>query len=225
MSLSLGIKAALFALALLAVRGGLFGPFTLVAFAALVAYLYIRPLFRTLALFPAFAVLTLFSIFFIERIPEPYLLAGAAYAGVLFYLLLGIKHLAFVHRTRVYMLFSLFTAYMGFLTFADSVQGGGFTMKLFGLFLAIGLLARPLFVRGVTPWFLALIVTEGLWAASFLPIGPIQTASLAFIVLFTATRLFLYREEGALNRPTLLQEGGAFAALATFILLVSRWTF
>ncbi len=192
------VRAGIFGFALTGlVQEGMPLPWV-IGFVILTGFLYVQPIFRSFSLLTSFVVLTAsaltFGYMFSQIVPAGMIGLGF---GLLFYILLGIKHLAFIHRQRWYYVLHLALLYLAGLFVYASDKSSYFWLESVLIFLVALLLSREFFrvnevekSRRVASagWLVALLSVEFLWTLGLLPIGFINSAT-----VFTAT-LFIVEE-------------------------------
>lgn len=186
--------------------------------------LYARPLFRTFEMLGSLALLLGVSIILTNTaVSEPYFFLSGVYASILFYLILGVKDLVFVHRAGWHRVLNLGLVYAIFLLFFYHSQDF-FLVKILLVFFAILLLLRELFKKRLTYWLLSLLMIEAVWAISLLPIGFINFANISALTYFILTDLAIHHANNNLTRRRILIDATLFILLFLAILAFSRWS-
>lgn len=232
-SLLLAGKAAIFAAGLFWAGQARFGLFPVAIFIALAAIFYLRPIFQTFPFLISFLLLIILALALTATFPAGrYPLYLALIFSWLFYLLLGIKNVALVHRSQWYYLLHLSLFYGLMVLFFVANHGSGFFLKTFLLFLVSGWLIKEFLAslgkihepasRALT-WTLAFFIAEAGWALSLLPIGFLHAAgviiALIFIVEQTA-REYLSRE---LTGRTTRINFAVFISLLVVLFATAKW--
>lgn len=213
--LQLAFKAAIFGLLLVFTH-----PLIFVAGAAV---LYGRPLFRTLGFLEPFIILLAISLILNRSAGGGMLLyLSVSYSTFLFFLLLGVKNLVFVHRENWHRILNLALAYGAFLLFFY-YNKELFVIQLILLFIVNFFLLRDLFKKRMIYWLLSLLVLEAAWGISLLPIGFINSANIAALVYFFLSNLALHYSSNSLTRKKILIDVTIFVLLFLAILAFSQW--
>ena len=154
-----------------------------------------------------------------------YIVSVAVIFAALFYLLLGVKNLAFVKRQKAWTLFYLTLIFLTLLTFFLEMQNNElFWLKLGGLFFALTVLFRS-WLKGsvIWSWSATAISTEMVVVVNFLPIGFIQGATLCFVTVWVLGDLITHYRQKTLEKRILWHRLALFSLLSGVILLTSRW--
>lgn len=233
--LLLVVRALVFATSLWLLADRAFSPFQLAAFILIGVVLYFVPVFQTLLIFPSFLALMILSPIamsvFGSQIEYPSLLA--AFFGILFYIILGIKQVVFISRVKLHHTLHLALLYCLSILFFAAPSGDWFITRSLFFALLSYLLIREFFIiqgseRGaalkLTAALLALLMVEALWVLSLLPFGFINAAGVMLVFVFALEELVLLAMRGALTRRAVALELMTFAALFVTILLFSNWT-
>jgi hypothetical protein len=187
--------------------------------------LYSRPLFRTVDLiWPLLAlmVLALLSLWVLSG--SAYWFFAVAYFAVLFYLILGIKDLAFISRVGWNQVLVLGLAYPAILLFFYYNQEF-FWWKSVALFLAMLILFRYLIGRRIVAWLLAFMALELVWAIGLLPIGFLSRANLAITFYFVLADVAFHQYVvGHLSKRRILIDITVSAILILAVFAFSRWS-
>lgn len=237
------IKATIFGLAVLAVEMYGFPWIMSFGFVVLALILYFNPLANARRLFFTFLFLLIFTFLITTKfaidVPKTDMLfsavAFAAFFGVLFYLLIGIKQLLFIRRAQAYYLLYLSILYQGFLLYFASEKTDALPAIIKSLLLILFLfhIIREFFrinnqeknrLLTATVFTLTLVNLEVIWAISLLPIEFTSAASLATLFAFLSTEIIRrYFQEG-LTAKFLRYSLLVFIFLSMIILVFSRWT-
>ena len=218
------LKAVVFAGALGLLKIGGLSTLPVLFFLALSSYLYFKPPAQSSNYLIAFLVLVFLgfrSSFFFANYPDFLLVLGL---GLLFYLILGLKNLLFVYRSRWHYLLILVLNYLIFIAFLTADKSDYFFFKAGGIFLLVFLLWREFF--RVAPWasITAVAAVETLWAASLLPLNPLGAANLTLIVVFAVTDLIRRSSENKLSPQAALTDVSILIVLIILIFMTSRWS-
>ncbi len=213
----------------------LFAPFWLFVIGAL--FFYFVPLFRPWRfLFP---FLTVFAI----SLLLPATLWSALFLGALFFLLLGVKDLVFVHRFQSYeafvfllfaavflLSFQLIFSWEHFLSFAligiDGIVFVGAGASLLSYHRALRTPESPnegggqelllLWTAGFLVWQLGI-------ALLMLPLTFFSQTAILFVFSVLLLELFVEKSEGRLTRRTLFAYAAAFFLVVVFVLTAAEW--
>jgi len=196
--------------------------------------LYAKPIFNTFAFLTSFLLLMILSVSLINSVQSGwfFVLAATGLASI-FYLILGMKNLVFIHRDRWNYVLHILLFYSTFVLFFLTDKSSWFFLKSLGVFAIAILLFREFLKtavenfpkrRGLIGWALALIVWEALWAINLLPIGFLNSANLAAALVFILSDLTINHFRGTLNQRIVYSELALFAVLVLLILATSRWS-
>ncbi|KKW47746.1 MAG: hypothetical protein UZ00_C0001G0002 [Parcubacteria group bacterium GW2011_GWA1_60_11] len=246
---SLALKGLAFGLGWLWLPGWLF--------ALLALFLYFKPLFQPGKLLRSFFVLLGLSLGFSALAPALLpLFSGigellAAFLAALFFLLMGIKDLAFVHRSGRYLLLyaGLFLGVF-MLSFWYAAPRDALRLLLVAaLFLAastllfrefLGVMRDNLFLgvpgteeaasvwdewkrRRVLVWALAFLVFQLFWAVNLLPIGFLMQAALLLLLVVLGSDALRAHMQGALTPFYVLRATTVLIFAALGIFAASNW--
>lgn len=225
---SLVVKAALL--------GGVwfFLPFPI--FLILAFYFYLVPLFKPLELGACFLVTLVFSFLIPESFPS------AVFLGVVFYLILGVKDLVFIHRKAVYQAVVLLTIFLMDLYFFFEL-GGWFGFRtlfwsvlvaFFSFLLMRGFLKYEGVVEEEAGWaagwhkFLILglvgfLTWELMFVLLFLPLGFIYQTAILFLTSVVFLELTLAYFNRCLSPRKVLFNFTLFFIFVVFILAGTKW--
>ncbi len=164
-------------------------------------------------------------------------LASVAFFGFLFYLLLGIKNYTFIRRRESYYLLNslLFLSVFGLFFSAD--RSGLFVLKQILTGVASFLLFREAFnilteeehvlsietSKFATALVFSLMIFQIIWAISILPIGFINSASLALLCVLILEDLAINHWSGTLTRRLMLRDASFFLFMVAIIFVASKW--
>lgn len=221
---------------------------------ALVFYFYLRPFFNTRQFLTSFFVFLAIAIISLEdfaslrqiRFVEEnlwVLVSIFVLFWLIFFLILGIKNLAFINRHLLYYFLSGILFFLTFSLFFKSDKSILFLSKYLILGLAIYFLSReflnfifgegefikssdfPILVKkNLVSITFCLLIMEFVWALSLLPIGFINTAGLALILVVILADFFLHYFKGGLNRFVILRNITLFMILFLAIFMGSKWS-
>ncbi len=229
------IRAVLFATSLWLLADQDFSALQLLAFVIIGAVLYFIPVFQTLLVLPSFFVLMTISPIalsvFGPQVSYPSLLA--AFFGLLFYILLGIKQFVFVARIKLHQALHLALLYCVSILFFAAPGGDWFvTRSLLLAFFAYFLIREFFLIRGfakdaqmkLTSALIAFVLVEFVWAINLLPIGFINAAGVLLVLLFTLEELLVFALRDTLTRRELVLELSTCFTLIATIFAFSNWT-
>ncbi len=241
----LGLKAVIFGLGLL-IFHGFWGIILILAISLL---LYSRPShhfirhWKFFCVFVITAIVTIakFRVFAMDRPDMPlffwiYLLA-AGFLGFLFYLLLGIKNLSFIHRKESYYFLTGCLLLMIFSLLFSADRTGDFLLKSFIAVSGVYLVFRESFdlftaesnglrvslFKSSTAAIFSLLLFQGVWGISLLPIGFINSASLVLLFVLVLEDLAINHWEGTLTRRLMLRDASLFMFAVALIFAGSKW--
>ena len=216
-----------------------FRPMPLAVFLFLSGFFYLKLLTNAFAapFFLPFATLIGCAVFLF-----PLLLKAAPSAvwvvvfSLLFYLIVGIKEVLFVHRVRWYAVETLTLLYILFLAFF-LVSGGAYSflgligISLITFFLLRGAEGFPVMSSDMIEgkaWnlaasVLALIAAELLWIVGFLPLSALSAAAFVAMALVMLTDIALRSSRSDILASAIVTDIGMLIFLAAFLLLTSSW--
>lgn len=202
--------------------------------------LYLKPLFQPGKLARSFIVLLAVSFAARDLAPilEP-LFAGisylfALYLAGLFFILMGIKDLAFTHRLNRYLLLyaGLFLAVLALaFWYAYPLQPLRLVVVSLLFVAASALLFREFLGlmpggrerRRLLVWMLTLLAFEFFWAVGLLPVGFLMQAALLLLFVVLGTDLLREHLEGTLTRGYTLRVVTVLVFVSLGIFAASRW--
>lgn len=238
------IKAVAFGLLLLYVQFSHFGAWPVIVFVGFALVAYVQPAVNGGALFTSLiALLTLsllvtsrFVIVFSDpalasRLPTGIALFSIGFA-FLFYILLGIKNLLFVHRREWHYVLYLLLFYFICSVFFSAGFITAFGWKLLAFFAGAVLLVREFLkfqehthnrLVALCSWIAAFIVTQAAWALSLLPLSFSMAASLMIVLIYTISEVLSRYLHNTLTARFLRWSSFAFVALFVIISLMAQW--
>lgn len=224
------LKAAFLGIILAAAAESRFAAATFVA-AALI--FYFRHFFDTRRFFYSFAVLSAVSLIAVKAFNGWSIGVGAA-SGILFFVLFGIKDLAFVKRREIYYFFNCFLLLAVFGLFFGADKQHFFIFKYLAASAAVFLLSAELLnlmlpalvgvKKNLVAGVFALSAVQFLWAVAFLPIGFANSAALMTVIVLFLEDFIVHHFSGTLNRRLILRNATAFLILILAIFAASEWT-
>jgi len=229
------LKSLVFGGFLTLVKLGDFGFFSVLFFLAVVIVLYTKASVHSLKSqnLYSFVVLLAVSLGAIYTIDRPAFLAVSILAfSALFYLILGIKELVFIHRQQYHFIKNILLLYTVFALFFLSDKSSYFLIKYLAAFSAAFFIFREWFF-----WFdqnfpkryllasllLAFIVMEILWAIAILPIGFLSSANLMILTTYILIDSAFHHFHGTLTKKIVLRYLTVFVLGLLVILGTSRW--
>lgn len=233
--LKLALRAAIFGLMLWWVISASFAFFPSLLFIVVSSVLYAQPMFNTFELSISFVVLLLLAFFTSLALSagahSPF--SWALAFGVLFYVLLGSKRVAFKHRFPWYLVLHLTLVYAAFLLFFSFQQPGWFLISSLLLWAVLTLLLREFFrfsrhqhsprLRLIVN-MISFVMVELVWAIRLLPVGFLNAAGLALLSFYLLEEMAQMQLSGTWNKKSLLINAGITSTLAVAILWTSQWT-
>lgn len=219
------LKAVIFGGLYYLLQLGSFSAIPLGIFVVGSAFLYSAPLFRTAELLRPFLLLLVVALItgWVLR-DSTYFFWSAAYFAFLFYLILGVKDLAFIARSIWQRVLNFSLAYLVFALFFYHSQSY-WPIKIAAVFIALIFLFRDVARGRAATWLLSLAMLQGLWVISLLPVGFLNAANLAFLTYFVLADLaFHYYNFGGVSRRRILTDVTFFVLLALAVFAFSRWS-
>jgi hypothetical protein len=160
----------------------------------------------------------------------------AAFLGILFFLILGIKELILISRvsayeTLIYFLFSaIFLNYFSRFGSGENLAGVLWALAIAFLFLFLLRGVNPQSDRGeagrketLAAGLMAFLVWQAILVAAFLPVNFFYQTAVTLLLAVIFAGLFLKYKENKLDRQTLLVSFSVFFALSVFILASAQW--
>ncbi len=239
--LVLALKSVAFALLLyLAIDSWFF----LLIFALTAFYLYFRPLFNSRQLLWSFLILFLISVLVLKNeflTQNPWFLVLIIILSILFGLILGIKNLVFIKREPLYYILNGLLFLITFILFFISEKSELFFFKYLFTGLAAFLLSREFLIfnlgeslesfklmtpsrRNLTALAFGFLMLQATWTIAVLPLGFLNSASLALLIALILEDFFIEHWSGAMNRKIILRNITLFLVLGLVILGASRWS-
>ncbi len=223
--LRLALKALVFAGFFQLIKLGDFGFWPVLLFTAATIFFYSVPLFRTLEL------MSVLLVFFADALLISWTFLASSYFSLLtlyfaavFYLILGVKDLAFTNREVWYRILNVALAYPAFILFFYNSQSA-LLPKTVLIFLATLILVKSVINKKIAVWLITFLTLEILWAISLLPIGFINSANLALLVYFALIDLaYHYYVSKNLSHRKILTNSTVFLIVVLLILGFSRWS-
>lgn len=231
MLLPLALKSLIFPLLLFLAAGHWFWAVILVPMAF---YFYFRPSLNGGKFILSFLVLLSVSFLAVRHFSGGSL-AVSLFFGAIFFLLLGVKNLIFVHRQHIYYFFNGFLLLAIFILFFLSGNLGLIFVKYLFTFIAIAFLFKE-FLRFSFPgssspsknalvaYGAAFIIIQILWGISLLPLNFLNAASLTLLAALILQDFFIHHLSGTINRRIILRNTTLFLVLSLVVLGASRWT-
>ncbi|MDD5547577.1 MAG: hypothetical protein PHN74_01590 [Candidatus Pacebacteria bacterium] len=234
--LRLVLKSAIFGGFLFLVKLGGFGFFSILFFLGVAAFLYFRAeahFLKSQNLY-SFAVLLIIALGGLYTVHRPeFWIAEVFFFSFIFYLLLGIKELVFVHRYQSYSIKNILLFYAVFALFFLSDKSSLFFLKYILVFAATLSLYREWFFWSehyfprrhlLTTLLLSLVTMEILWATALLPIGFISAANLVILMVYILTDFVFGHFQGIINKRMILKNSIIFIVTLLLILGTSTWS-
>ena len=206
-------------------------------------YLYFKEQVHSKLFLPSFLVLIGASFLSISRMsPEStaFLATLSLYFGILFFILLGVKNLIFIHRILPYYFLNTFLFAVIFMLFFASDTGGFFIHTYLLLCAAVfslvreflgfnfaptlGLLQTPVAIRrNIIALIFTFLLMEFVWVVALLPLGFLNAASFMVLVILLLEDLLLHTLSGTLTRPIILRNATFFLSISFLIFWFSKW--
>ncbi len=230
MLLPLALKSLTFSLLLFLASNHWFMVIILVLVAF---YFYFRPSLNGGKFILSFLVLLAVS-FLAVRYLDNISMVASLFFGSIFFLLLGVKNLIFVHRQHIYYFFNGFLFLAIFVLFFLSGNSGMFFIKYFLVFLAVAFLSKEFLYfsfpdslssskKNLVAYGAAFLIIQFLWGISLLPLSFLNAASLALLVALILQDFFVHHFSGTMNRQIILRNITLFLILGLVVLGASKW--
>ena len=235
----MGLKAAIFAIALFFI--GISWLFWAL-FAGLSAYFYFQPSLNNKKFFYSFLTFFFCSLIIMGKIHIlGYRVSAVIFFSALFFALLGIKNLAFIHRQAIYYVVNGLLLLTVFLSFFLADKSEWFVLKYALAGIAIFFLSREFleffwkenkieevysgkrFVS-LSSLSIAFLAMEAMWATALLPIGFLNSSALMLAFMLILQDFFLNYSTGVLNSRLILRNITIFAVLCLAIFAASGWS-
>lgn len=200
-------------------------------------YFYFRSPFKWKDFFFSFLILFSYSLAITDYLKSGSLIIPAsAVFGTLFFLLLGVKNFAFIHRQNIFNVLSGFLYFMVSVAFfiVDKSKSLSFLFYYLITFFAFYFILKESFdflpanfpksrksliVIGTT-----FLIAELLIGVALLPIGFLNSAALMLLFVFILEDFISYYLKGGLNRRIILNNITILIAAVIFIFATSKWT-
>lgn len=203
------LKGVIYALLLGFVVRDEFSLSSMALFFGLGFLLYVQPVFQTMSHLTPFILLTFIAVFTLRvfQLGQWYPLL-VAFFGLLFFVLLGLKNVSFLHRRVWYTLFELSLMYLTAVAYFIVDKSQHLLLASFILYVAVYMLSKRFFLAGgarmsrhikVTSLALSLVALELCWAFSVLPIGFMSAAGLLTLYIGTLQEMLRLYLEGTLT--------------------------
>ena len=235
----LALKSAIFSV-LLFLAG--FNWLVWILFAAFSFYFYFQPSFNNKRFFYSFFAVFFCSLAILEKIHFlGYRFSAAIMFGILFFVLLGTKNLAFINRQGIYHSINGFLLLSVFLSFFLSDKSEWFVLKYLLVGAALFFLSREFLeffwkenkkeeVYSGEPFIslsslsIAFLGMQVAWGTALLPIGFLNSSALALAFMLVLQDFFLNYSVGTLNSRLVLRNITVFAVLCLAIFAASGWS-
>lgn len=190
-------------------------------------WFYFRPLFY------AFNYLSLFIIWLAMLFWLPVNWMTAVFLSFLFFILIGLKDLLLIEKSRWRLVLSFSLFYLVFINFFLLDKSSFFTLKWLVSLLLILFLFNYIFKLflpeligklGIISLIATLIIGEFFWVISWLPLGFLNAANLMALLTFLVSDLIIHYYRRSLGKRLLIKDSILFIVLFLFILLTSQWT-
>ncbi len=242
--LASALKALVFGGFLELVKIGNFGIIPILFFLVAGLVLYNRPFLKSSAHLTAFLILSLVSLVILNKLNSPVLIITFLSAvAFLFYIILGLKNLFFIYRSRWQYILGLSLFYFVFLIFfvlnksayflwkeIGFVVTNFFLLREFLVFVARDakikdLMNRPLKKPSVIAAVITLLLVEEAWLINLLPIGFLNSANLELISVFLLVDLVRCFWQDNFVRRAILTDITIFVLTTLLIFATSQWSF
>ena len=233
--LLLFLKAVIFGLFLYIASASNFATTQTLFFVVIAFIIYLRPLFvGEYRGWYAFLITLYISIWGMKIIVNSiFFLLGIVLFSFIFYLILGIKEIFFIKRSRVYYIASLLILYTLFIIFFLADKSNLFLLKYSGLILAtfllfrewLGLISSFNFPKRqfINAALITFIISQMIWAVALLPLGFIAASNLMILISLIMGNLAFAHFTGILSKRYLIQHLVIFILLFGLILGSSMW--
>ena len=229
------LKSLVFGTALFIVSAADFNLISILFFVLASFSLYSRPLFGG----PynsrhAFIVLLCVSILGMKIMAGSFLFfPGLFLFSFLFFLILGIKEILFVKRSRIYYIAALLLFYALFVIFFLADKSSFYIFKYSGIIVASFLLFREWLAivsvfhfpkrEFISSLVAAFIIAQLLWAVALLPIGFIMASNLMLLFTLILGNFLFAHFTGNLSKDFIIQYSVLFLFLVSLIACFSWW--
>lgn len=226
------VRALIFGGLLLLAKSSGFGFWLTALFLLASLFLYAQPIFNTFPLLTSFLVTIYLSLSLVRIANVWWVYLAALIVALMFYVLLRLKHLAFIDRQKWHYFLQLILFYLLYIVaFISYTPDSGIIWPLW-VFIVAFLLLRELFRvqikegrhRLLFCWLVAFIISQFIWVAGLLPIGFISLANFLTLTTFLLIELTIGHWQGIVDKPWLLRRLLIFGSLAAIIFLTSRWS-
>ena len=197
-------------------------------------YFYFRPRLNSNKFFYSFLALVLVSLIIGEKLPIfSYRFLFAVFLGLIFFFLLGVKNLIFIHRQNFYYIFSGLLFLLVFLSFFVADKSHWFNLKyilvgigifvLFKEFLKFFLPSLNKLIISLTSLVFTFLTMEMVWVTALLPIGFLNSSALLLLFVLVLEDFAINYFVGAFSRVVILRNITVFALISLAIFAASHW--
>jgi hypothetical protein len=233
------LKATIFSALLVAAN---FSWLAWILFVGFAFYFYFRPPLNNSRFFYSFFILFSCSLIILGKIGEfGYRLPAAAFFGVLFFMLLGIKNLAFINRQSIFHAVNGFLLLSVFLCFFSANKSEWFALKYLlagaGIFLIIREFLKFFWQENkkdsasegksfifLSSFVSAFLAMEVIWAIALLPMGFLNSSAFALVFILILEDFLLNYSAGSFNTRLILRNVTVFTLLTIAIFAASSWS-
>ena len=198
-------------------------------------YFYFRPRLNSGRFFYSFLTLVSVSLIIAGKLPvSSYRFLFVLFFGAVFFVLLGIKNLVFVHPQNFYYIINGLLLLSVFLSFFIADKSHWFILKYLLAGVAIFLLSREFlsFFSASTNKFLILLTSlvfaflamEMIWVVALLPMGFLNSSALVLLFMLVLEDFAVNYFAGGLNRVLVLRNVTIFVLMSLAIFAASHWS-
>lgn len=183
--------------------------------------------------FSSFLILLASSLYGISQLSHPeFLLLSVIFFSFLFYISLGIKEFAFTHRFEWNYIKNLFLVYSVFLSYFLADKYFLFPVKFLSIFLVLFLLVREwLFWLYATfpkrynlaALIFAFVMLQIVWVISLLPLGFINSATLAMVIFYLGIDFLVNHFRGLVTKKLIIKNLIVLVLSVFVIFFFTKW--
>ena len=208
----------------------------LVIFLSAAFYFYFRSFLNSRRFLASFLVVIVVAVSSLSFIPHFSFLISL-FSGFLFFLILGVKDLIFIHRQPLYYFLNgllLLAVFICFFAIWGVVNPLIFALKYLTAFSTVFLLLKEFLTvsvagsigpqkRNLMAGGLSFGLVQLLWAISLLPFSFLNSASLALLAILILEDFAVHHLSGTMSRRIILRNATLFLILSLVIFAATRW--
>lgn len=221
------LKSALFGLSLVFLKSQNFNWLLFLAFLAVFGILFVKSRSMPLAILFASALGTVWAL---DNFL--FIVLTSIFLSILLYLEAGVNDLVIVHRFEWGFIKTLLLLFAIFLLFFVSDKSSYFALKYFLIFIAAFFIFQEWFSQSdiyfpkrhfLTSLIIAFLSVQLLWGIALLPIGALNSASLAVLMAYIFIDFANHYFQGTVSKKVIWKNAAIFALLCLAVFITSFW--